>query len=209
MSEILTPKEQLTAYQRWELPSFYVDSAPDQHSRTAVGNLPTAAELEQLHQQAHEEGYRAGHAEGLQRVAQESIRISQVMANLGGQLKQVDQQMVQALLDLALEVARQMVRQALHVKPELLFNVVREAVASLPHFNHPAHLVLHPEDAALVRSGMGDELAHSLWKIFEDQQMARGGCRIETAHSQIDATLSKRWQQVVANIGQDSDWLES
>lgn len=209
MSEIVTPKEQLTAYQRWELPSFDSDGVAGRHPQVAVSNLPTAAELEKLHQQAHEEGYRAGHAEGLQRALRESSQIVEVMANLERQLKQVDQQMVQTLLDLALEVSRQMVRQALQVKPELLFNVVQEAVASLPHFNHPAHLVLHPDDAALVRSGMGDQLAHSGWKIFEDRQMARGGCRVETAHSQIDATLSKRWQQIVASIGQENHWLES
>ncbi len=208
MSEIETPKEQLTAYQRWELPSFDGAGTLGHHSRVPASGLPTAAELERMHQQAHEEGYRAGHAEGMQRAAQESRRIGEVMTSLEGQLKQVDQQMVQALLDLALEVARQMVRQALQVKPELLFNLVGEAVASLPHFNHPAHLILHPEDAALVRAGMGDQLAHSGWKIFEEQHMARGGCRVETAHSQIDATLPKRWQQVVANLGQDSAWLE-
>jgi flagellar assembly protein FliH len=209
MSEIETPKEQLTAYQRWELPSFGGTSTPGHHSRVSASGLPTAAELEQMHQQAHEEGYRAGYAEGMQKAAQEGRRIAEAMTHLDTQLKQVDQQMVQALLELALEVARQMVRQALQVKPELLFKVVQEAVASLPHFNHAAHLVLHPEDAALVRAGMGDQLAHAGWKIFEELQMVRGGCRVETAHSQIDATLPKRWQQVVAHIAHDSAWLES
>ena len=209
MSEIDIPKEQLTAYQRWELPSFDGTGTPDQHPRLAAGGLPTAAELEQIHQQAHEEGYRAGHAEGMRQAAQESLRIVEVMANLDAQLKQVDQQVVQVLLDLALEVARQMVRQALQVRPELLFKVVNDAVSSLPHFNQTAHLILHPEDAVLVRAGMGDQLTHSGWKIFEEPGMMRGGCRVETAHSQIDATLPKRWQQVVAHIAQDSAWLES
>ncbi len=209
MSEIETPKEQLTAYQRWELPSFGGASAPGHPGRVAASGLPSAAELEQMHQLAHEEGYRAGHAEGMRQAAQEGRRIGEVMANLDAQLKQVDQQVVQALLDLALEVARQMVRQALQVKPELLFKVVHEAVASLPHFNHAAHLVLHPEDATLVRAGMGDQLAHSGWKIFEEPHMVRGGCRVETAHSQIDATLPKRWQEVVAHIAHDSAWLET
>jgi flagellar assembly protein FliH len=209
MSEIETPKEQLTAYQRWELPSFDGTGTTDHPARVAASGLPTAAQLEQMHQQAHEEGYRAGHAEGMRQAAQESLRIGEVMTSLDVQLKQVDQQVVQVLLDLALEVARQMVRQALQVKPELLLKVVHEAVSSLPHFNQTAHLILHPEDAALVRAGMGDQLNHSGWKIFEEPSMMRGGCRVETAHSQIDATLPKRWQQVVAHIAQDSAWLES
>ena len=209
MSELDTPKEQLTAYQRWELPSFGGAASPGRPHQVSASSLPTAAELEQMHQQAHEEGYRAGHAEGMRQAEQEARRIVEVMAQLDTQLKQVDQQMVQALLELALEVTRQMVRQALQVKPELLFKVIHEAMASLPHFNHATHLILNPEDAALVRAGMGDQLTHSGWKIFEEPQMMRGGCRVETAHSQIDATLPKRWQQVVAHIAQDSTWLES
>ena len=209
MSELDTPKEQLTAYQRWELPSFGGGASPGRSPQVSASGLPTAAELEQMHQQAHEEGYRAGHAEGMRQAGQEARRIAEVMTQLDAQLKQVDQQMVQALLELALEVARQMVRQALQVKPELLFKVVHEAMASLPHFNHAAHLILNPEDAVLVRAGMGDALVHSGWKIFEEPQMVRGGCRVETAHSQIDAALPKRWQQVVGQIGQDSAWLES
>jgi len=51
-------------------------------------------------------------------------------------------------------------------------------------------------------------LSHSGWKILEDTRMARGGCRVETANSQIDATLPSRWQRVLAAIGQEGSWLE-
>ena len=39
-------------------------------------------------------------------------------------------------------------------------------------------------------------------------QIARGGCRIETANGQIDATIATRWQQVLAALGQTSEWME-
>ena len=38
--------------------------------------------------------------------------------------------------------------------------------------------------------------------------MERGGCRVETANSQIDASLATRWKRVVSSIGQDNSWLE-
>lgn len=205
MSEMDTPKENLTPYQRWELPSF--GSSGSRQVAAAVTLLPTAAELEGIHQQAHEEGYQAGYAEGRQRAAQEAERLVGLVAALDRQLQQVDQEVLQSLLGLALEVARQMVRQTLQVKPELVLDVVREAVSSLPHFNHGAHLALHPDDAALVRSVMGEQLGHSGWKIFEDMGIERGGCRVQTANSQIDASLDKRWQHVVASLGQDVSWM--
>ena len=130
------------------------------------------------------------------------------MDGLDKEMQQVDQQIAQDLLDLSLEIAKQMLKQALKVKPDLLLNVVREAIASLPHFNQHAHLIVHPDDAELLRTNMGEHLSHMGWKIFEDVQMECGGCRGETANSQIDASLATRWKRVIASIGKDDTWLE-
>jgi flagellar assembly protein FliH len=101
-----------------------------------------------------------------------------------------------------------MVHQTLAVKPELLLDVISNAIGNLPHFNPSAHLVLHPADAEMVRERMGEQLSHSGWKIFEDAKITRGGVRVETANSQIDATVETRWQRITANLGQDSSWLK-
>ena len=206
MSNAVTPKEHLTAYQRWELPAF--DMVEKEGTAPTIG-LPTAAQLEHIHIQAHEEGYQAGYAEGMKQAGTEAQRMEKMLESLNKELQQVDQQIAQDLLNLALEISKQMLQQALKIKPELLLNVVRAAINELPYFNQNAHLVLHSDDAVLLRTNMGEQLLHTGWKIFEDNQIERGGCRVETAHSQIDATLPKRWQRVVASIGQESTWLES
>lgn len=208
MSDVLTPKEQLTAYERWELPSF--DAGGIRVSGNPNGlKLPTASELEDMQRQAHEEGrqagYQIGYAEGVQKATQENQRFAALLNALE---QEVDQQVAQSLLDLSLELAQQMLHQALKVQPELLLEIVREAISTLPHFNPGAHIVLHPADAEIVRARMGEQLAHSGWKIFEDAQITRGGARIETAHSQIDATVETRWKRITSNIGQDSSWLQ-
>lgn len=212
MPDTVTPKEHLTAYQRWELPAF--DMAKAEHQAV---DLPTAAQLEHIHAQAHEEGYQAGreegyrtgYADGLKQATMEAQRIAKMLESLNNELQNVDQQISQNLLNLALDVSKQMLQQALRIKPELLLDVVRAAINELPYFNQNAHIVLHSDDAALLRTHMGEQLLHTGWKIFEDNQIERGGCRVETAHSQIDATLPTRWQRVVASIGQDDAWLES
>ena len=206
MSNAVTPKEHLTAYQRWELPAF--DMVEKEGTAPTIG-LPTAAQLEHIHIQAHEEGYQAGYAEGMKQAGTEAQRMEKMLESLNKELQQVNQQIAQDLLNLALEISKQMLQQALKIKPELLLNVVRAAINELPYFNQNAHLVLHSDDAALLRTSMGEQLLHTGWKIFEDNQIERGGCRVETAHSQIDATLPKRWQRVVASIGQENAWLES
>ena len=204
MSSSIIPKEQLSAYQRWELNSFD-RMAPGKNPAVV---LPTVEQIERIHQEAREEGHAAGYREGQDRVQAEAQRLQMLLENLGRELQQVDQQVAQDLLTLSLDVAKKMLCQALRVHPELVLAVVQEAIACLPQFNQHAHLVLHPDDATLVRSRLGEQLSHSGWKILEDTRMGRGGCRLETANSQIDATLPSRWQRVLAAIGQEGEWLE-
>ena len=215
MSDVLTPKEKLTAYERWELPSFDTADSIRISGNPRGMKLPTAAELEniQLHareegyQSGHQEGYQAGYNEGSQKATVETEQIAAILTSMNLAVQGVDQQVAQSLLDLSLELAKQMVQQALAINPEVLLNVVRDAISELPHFNPGAHIVLHPDDAEILRTRMGDQLSHSGWKIFEDAQITKGGVRIETANSQIDATVETRWQRIAANLGQDSSWL--
>lgn len=201
MSSNIIPKEQLSAYQRWELNSL------DGSARTTVP-LPTAEEVENTHHQAYQEGFAAGYRDGKGKVDAELARLAQLMSALDGALSQFDETLTQNLLSLALDIARQMLREALRVRPELVLPVIREAVNSLPQASQHPHLRLHPEDAALVRSLMADELNHFHWKLIEDDRVERGGCRVETTNSEIDATMENRWKRILDALGHDGAWLE-
>lgn len=216
MSNSVIQKEQLSAYQRWELNSFD-DATPDKslESEQNAGAdknlavvLPTTEQIEHIRQQAQAEGHAAGYQMGKNQAQVEVQRLQTLLGNLEQELQQFDQQLAQDLLALSLDVAKQMICQVLKIRPELVLEVVQEAMRCLPHFNQHAHMILHPDDATLVRSYLGDQLSHSGWKIFEDTRIGRGGCRLETAGSQVDATLPSRWQNVLAAIGQEGNWLE-
>lgn len=225
MSSVVIPKEQLTAFERWELASF--DHPADHIAAQEEIERATAAELAIIHEQAHQEGYaagqqaghqagyeagqqagyQAGYAEGSQQAQAEAEKIHVLLQKLHGELNQLDQQVAQSLLDLSLEVAKKMVHTTLRTNPEVILNIVSEAIGNLPHFNQNAHLLLHPDDAELVRKQMGEHLTQAGWKIFSDMKLQRGECRVETASSQIDGSLETRWKRIVESIGQDSSWL--
>lgn len=204
---IVIPKENLTAFERWELASFDIGGSQQKTTTPVISE----DELAQIRQQAHAEGYAAGQQEGrltgIQQASAETAQLQTMMGNLQQSLNQVDEQVAQSLLDLALEIARKMVHQTIQIHPEVILKVVSDAIAELPHFNQNAHLILHPVDAELVRSRMGEQLTHSGWKIFTDNQIERGGCKVETAHSHVDAEVGARWKKVVESIGQDASWL--
>jgi len=209
-NSVIIPKEQLTAFERWELASFDTRPGGKHQGNTRTAAIP-GSEESLLRQQEQAQNFARkqdeGYAAGMQQAQADTRQIHTLLQNLQTSLNQIDEQVAQSLLDLSLEVARQMVRETLLIKPEIVLKVVSEAIGKLPHFNQNAHLILHPDDAELVRTQMGEHLSHANWKIFTDPQIERGGCRVETAHSNVDASNEARWQQIVASIGQDKSWL--
>lgn len=227
------PKEKLTAYERWELAAFDEGqsaaaaankpppadtAAPPAVPETA---LPTAEEIERIHAAARAAGERegyaagraagleAGRAEGLAAAQREADQLHAIADDFRRALDPAENAYADALLQLALAVASQVIRGSLKVRPEMLLPVVRDAMATLPNqHGHPA-LILHPDDAELIRPLIGEQLAHSGWRLIEDASVQPGGCRVENAGSEVDATLPTRWRRVVDMIGVTaSQWLD-
>lgn len=196
----LIPKEQLSAYERWELNSF------DKPGQREGVSLTTAAQVEKIHQQAQKDGYQAGYKEGRLRAAAEAQKFTAMIAALDRETAELDQQIAQQVLDVALEVARQMLRTSLEARPELVLPVVQEAIRTLPVLGEERRLRLHPEDAALTRELAGESLQASGWTIVEDGSIARGGCVVSSTHGEVDGTLEARWHRIVAALGRDGRW---
>lgn len=203
------PKEPLTAFQRWEFASF--DPVPESKVTSVQSAESAAAQLHEIRQRGYTEGYaagrQAGYAAGMQQAQIETAKLQTLIQSFQDALTPVDEQLAHSLLDLSLEIAQKMVIEALRIHPEIILKIINTAIASLPHFNQNAHLIMNPGDADLVRKHMGENLTHAGWKIFSDPKIAPGGCRVETAHSNIDATTPARWQCIVESIGQDKSWL--
>jgi flagellar assembly protein FliH len=246
------PKEQQTAFQRWEMTSFG-DERPSavaareaeqqaleaelarelleqrmqealqaQQEQMEMGpppppplDYPTVEELEAIREQARQDGYQdghaAGHADALAAGKIETDKELEVVralaATFGTALHDADQLIANDVLDLALQLAKGMLKNALQVKPELILPIVREAIEYLPVLQQPALLMLNPEDAPVVRAGIGEELEKGGWRVIEDSSVQRGGCKIDTASNQIDAQAASRWQRLSHALGKEVDWL--
>lgn len=220
------PKEQIAAYQRWQVNSFdteaeeaSTEAAPpsaqsdpqDSEAGELVSgvSLPTAEEIERIHSDAQQEGYNAGYEAGFTEGQQAGLAATEVqikhlaalLENLRDALQQVDQTMADAVLELALEAARQVVRSAIRVQPELLLPVIREAISNLPLHHGTITLHLNPDDAAFVRTHLGEQLPSSGWHVLEDPAIETGGCYLKAGASEVDATMATRWQRVLESIG--------
>ena len=87
--------------------------------------------------------------------------------------------------------------------------VIREAVASLPHGHPSLRLRVHPDVAARVDEALRQApLPSGDWQVQPDATVDPGGCRIETATGEIDATMPARWRAVVAALGSEARWVQ-
>ncbi len=222
----MIPKEQMTAWQRWEMADF--DTSKTATTIQGV-QLPTVNELEKLRDEIHREGFAAGHSEGMAagrkaghilgydeglREGRETAqatnaplldRLNQLLNQFDQELTNADQTIANAVLQLACDMAAAMLKTALPVQPELLLPVIRQAIIALPAMQRKGRLHLHPMDATVLRSHLHEELTH--WQIIEDTSITPGGCRLDTHQGTIDATLETRWMRLMAQLEQDTSWL--
>lgn len=196
MSKII-PKEELSGIESWSLPGLAGKREP-------AARPLTARQIEELQQQAREEGFQQGRREGLEAGKKDILarvhELESLMQTLAKPLDQLDAQIEQEMINLALAVAQQLVRRELKTEPGQVLAAVREAMAALPIAARNVRLHLHPEDAALVRETLPLSDGERGWKIVEDPVLTRGGCKIASDTSQIDASVERRLHAIIANV---------
>lgn len=171
----------------------------------------TVQELEDVERRAYEEAYAKGRAEGLasaeremrpqlQQLQTRIERLDAIIGTLARPLQELDSEVEDQLVQLALTVARHLVRRELRIDPSQVIAVIRETVALLPASTRDVRVHLHPEDAAVVREKLAVPTGERVWTIVEDPVMGRGGCRVTTDTAQIDARLETRIGTVVSAL---------
>lgn len=157
--------------------------------------LPTADEIAEMQQRAHDEaygkayqegleagkaagiaqgitegkeqGYAEGLAQGQAQIKEQAEYLEQLIHSLGAPLEDVDFEVEQQISSLAMMVAKHLVRRELKTDPGQVIAAVRQAVSVLPVSARDVRVYLHPEDAALVREAM------SLNETSEDEKRWR------------------------------------
>ena len=173
----------------------------------------TAAQLEEIslaayedvRQQAYEEGLKQGQAEGYQtglkageeEIQQQSRGLREVIANLTTYLNGQDDEVEQALVNLATCIASSILRRELSIDSGQVLAIVHEAVHSLPIKASNITVHLSEQDFQLLKQL--DDVPEQ-WKLQIDRTLTSGGCRVTTDQSVVDYTLEDQFQQTVNTI---------
>jgi flagellar assembly protein FliH len=190
-----------TAFEQWEVVELAASSAQAAADKQA-------AELARLREAARAEGYADGLAAGQAKTEQACAQIRQLAESFDNTLDNLDFQLADMVLELALDVARQVIGGELAVRPQHILDVVNQALKLMAESSRGARLLLNPEDAVLVKPHLELVLDKNRLRIVEDVRIVRGGCLIETPQGDLDATLASRWRQVVQVLGSNQHWIE-
>ncbi|HTT03818.1 MAG TPA: flagellar assembly protein FliH [Steroidobacteraceae bacterium] len=186
----------------WQLPVLGGQVLPGRRRSENLTAIEREA-WEQGHAQGREAGLAAAQQEARASAEQAERRVQQLQAILdlmARPLADLDQQVQRQLALLASAIARQIIRRELKTQPDEIVAVVRETVGLLPIVARQVRVHLHPEDAELVRSRLASASGERAWSIVEDPMLARGGCRVTSETSSVDAQLEQRLGAAIATM---------
>jgi flagellar assembly protein FliH len=181
-----------------------------------------AEELDRLREQAHAEGYAAGHAEGLQaaeavvaeaeRAAQQRLvetqerwerRLVSATAALGAAVRQLDDAVVptaedirETIIGTVLTLVEDLLGRELAVAEAPGLDALRRALTLCPT-DFPTVVRLHPDDLAEIPEEALADLPETV-TVIGDPQVERAGALAEIGARHIDAQLGPALQRVQA-----------
>lgn len=188
-------------------------SAPQIDGRLAAGRhgARAASELDEAAQRVWREAEEAGRAEGIaagqRQIAQQmqaleaqGAALQAMIQALARPLADVDDEVHAQIAQLAIAVARGLLRRELRTDPAQVIGIVRDTVALLPASARGVRVVLHPDDASLVRERLAAPHSGEAWSIAEDPVLSRGDCRVIAEYAEIDARLENRLAAALASL---------
>ena len=129
--------------------SFELTEPDPEHEPEPLLQLPTLEEIQQIQDAAEKDGFDRGHADG-QAQGQAEVRrlvaqIEGILDNFSRPLVRLENEAVAALGELAVRIAGTLVGRAYQTDPELLAQLVNEAVDAVGGASRDVEVRLHPE----------------------------------------------------------------
>ncbi|NLY14179.1 MAG: flagellar assembly protein FliH [Gammaproteobacteria bacterium] len=235
-SELITAEEG-ESFSRWDLPSFsesvdetaaqsVADADVDIEPEVRVEEVTiedvkplTLDEVEAIRQDAWNEGFSTGEKDGFHagqlKAAQEAEVVLQgkvqalenIMQQFFAPIANQDQQLEEMMLELVMQISRQVIQRELSIDSSQIKQIVREALKLLPMGSEAVRVYINPQDFEQIKALR--ERHEENWKIIEDDDLLPGGCRFESANTQINATIETRLEHIAAQILEQQRELKS
>jgi len=176
--------------------------------------LSKAQEIEDLKQQSIQnglaEGFHKGYDEGMATAKKEVIENVWGVGALASSAFKIKKEIIDSaekeVLELAVAIAEKVIRHELEIKPELMQEIVKAAIAQLKD-KEEIKIIINP---ALIQNlyEFTEEFKKTIKglksiKIIEDKTIPKDGVIVESPESRIDARIETQLREIVRNIMQE------
>lgn len=160
--------------------------------------------LDRGQKEGYQAGFDSGQQDGHDQAQQVATRLAALNQECATALMQIEADVGQALIALAIRIAETILHRTLDTEPDTILALIGDVLRLETGKSAVLKLRVNPADLILVRNYLQDEADTSLWRILPDDTITRGGCTAHTALGDIDATLETRWRRVVSSISGDT-----
>src|SRR5690554_3412790 len=166
---------------------------------------PSLEEIQQIRDEAqregreegHAEGYAAGFSQGQAEVRRLAAQIEGILDNFSQPLARLENEVVAALGELAVQIAGGLVGHAYRADPTLLADLVGEAVDTVGGTGRDVEVRLHPEDLAELTPLLS---LMPVTRLVADPGLARGDLRVHAESVRIDGSLDARLRGALEKV---------
>lgn len=187
-------------------------------TRTAAKPQPEPSEADTTRKQAYDDGFtsgnkagfEAGRAEGMSAGKEAAVAAAQrdmkpklkelnnLLTSLSHSLNEEDYKLEKTLMDLVEQIACSVIRKELSLEPGSLMKVIKETISALPPSRDDIKIYLNPLDKPFADNAI--EAGGENWRAMADPEIERGGCKVESEHSEADMTVESRIQGVLEQL---------
>ena len=161
---------------------------------------------EDLREQARQEGFALGYAEGLESGRQESKKIGDTLVAdlkmlLGAfeqPFREVERDVSEYLLSIVYAICKEILGKDSLIGAEMVVNNLDLSLDILAGAEGLVTVYLNPDDLAVVQNHWADEFGEL--RIIEDSGLQRGGCRVKRSDSIVDATVEAQLRNLVKEL---------
>jgi len=195
----------------WDLPP--VEDKPINFNNTTILPKDLAKQKQEserklnIHkEQAYEEGFiegkKAGEEFGLEKFRLQTENVETIYAILDNLIKEYDSKLEEQVIDLVKTMVGSVIRYEITINNNVIINLVKEALASLPKDAKEIKIHINQDDLQLIQQAINKKEITGLGEInfISDPNILRGGCIINSNWATIDASLTTRLNTILNKL---------
>ena len=176
----------------------------------------SAEELQKITDDAEKEGYDIGYSEGIEKgtkegfeqglkdgevsILEKTTQLDAISEALLIPLQKEQEILEQQMVDMICQLTRSIVKKELTTDSSIIKDTVSSALALLQDKEKNISIHLHEQDIETIQTRLKDKDISAVYEV--DNSLLPGGCRIDNAHSHIDASMDKQLEKLLDDFCQ-------